>query len=250
MITKFTIFGERCSGTNFLEHAIIENFGLQLTSKYGWKHFFGFDKYDTPDCDQTLFIGIVRNPYKWMNSFYKNPHHLHDGLKRNPESFFTQEFWSFHSTKEKHGQEIMEDRNINTKRRYKNIFESRQVKCRYLLNEMPKKVKYYILIKYEDLRDRYDQTMDRIMGISADLKKKHDKYVRIDSYKGETKQPFTINEQEVLNRKRISSNLNVELEKRLGYQVDTVVKPPVPVTKIVKTPIKIAVFNPPIGHYS
>ena len=33
-IKYFTIYGERCSGTNFLESAIKENFELEITWKY------------------------------------------------------------------------------------------------------------------------------------------------------------------------------------------------------------------------
>jgi hypothetical protein len=42
MIKKFTIMGERCSGTNFLEQIILSNFHINITWEYGWKHFFGF----------------------------------------------------------------------------------------------------------------------------------------------------------------------------------------------------------------
>ena len=45
MIKYFTIYGERCSGTNFLFHAIKENFELEFTSEFGEKHFFGFHDY-------------------------------------------------------------------------------------------------------------------------------------------------------------------------------------------------------------
>jgi len=34
MVKYFTVFGERCSGTNFLEGAIKENFDLEVTYKY------------------------------------------------------------------------------------------------------------------------------------------------------------------------------------------------------------------------
>ncbi len=47
-IKYFTIYGERCSGTNFLEETIKANFGLQITWKYGWKHFFGFHNFGQP----------------------------------------------------------------------------------------------------------------------------------------------------------------------------------------------------------
>ena len=41
MVNKFTIYGERCSGTNYLEEIILHNFNINVTWDYGWKHFFG-----------------------------------------------------------------------------------------------------------------------------------------------------------------------------------------------------------------
>ena len=43
MITKVTIYGERCSGTTYLENIITKNFNVEITWDYGWKHFFGFN---------------------------------------------------------------------------------------------------------------------------------------------------------------------------------------------------------------
>jgi len=36
----------------------------------------------------------------------------------------------------------------------------RKIKNNYLINDMKKKVKNYILIRYEDLRDNYDVVLD------------------------------------------------------------------------------------------
>ena len=58
MIKQFAILGERCSGTNFLYGAMIENFKLSFNYNFTNKHFFGFEKYD--NSDDTIFIGIVR----------------------------------------------------------------------------------------------------------------------------------------------------------------------------------------------
>ncbi len=85
MIDNFTIYGERCSGTNFLENSIKENFELELTWKYGFKHFFGHDS--LKNSDNTLFIGIVRNPFDWINSFYEEKHNLPEEISNNINSF-------------------------------------------------------------------------------------------------------------------------------------------------------------------
>ena len=90
MINKFTILGERCSGTGFLEQVMTHNFKLSLTWKYGWKHFFGFNDYK--DSEDTLFIGIVREPYSWINSLYRKPWHLEYFI--NEDEFLNREFYS------------------------------------------------------------------------------------------------------------------------------------------------------------
>ncbi len=65
---KVTIYGERCSGTNYLEELLLLNFDIELTWEYGWKHFFGYN--DLSNTDDVLFIGIIRNLPDWLNSFY------------------------------------------------------------------------------------------------------------------------------------------------------------------------------------
>lgn len=39
-IEYFSILGERCSGTNFVQQSIIRNFKLKYSWIYGHKHFF------------------------------------------------------------------------------------------------------------------------------------------------------------------------------------------------------------------
>ena len=153
MIKYFTIYGERCSGTNFLKSAVEENFDLEFTNKYTWKHFFGHYKFEKNiEEDETLFIGIVRNPIEWIDSFYKKLHHIPNDNKKNIYTFLFNIFYSIYDDKT----EIMEDRHLKTNNRYKNIFELRNIKNDYLLNEMKLNVKNYLLIRYEDLRDNYD----------------------------------------------------------------------------------------------
>ena len=76
MIQNYTIYGERCSGTNYLERIMGLNFDINITWNYGWKHFFGFQDNKLENSDDTLFICIVRNLPDWINSLYRTPHHL------------------------------------------------------------------------------------------------------------------------------------------------------------------------------
>ncbi len=217
MVKYFTIYGERCSGTNFLEHAIKENFNLEFTTKYTWKHFFGHYKFENNEEENdTLFICIIRNPITWIDSFNKKKHHIPFKNSKNVMSFLFNEFYSLYDNT---NNEIMEDRHIITKERYKNIFEMRKVKNDYLINTLKTKVKNYVLIRYEDLRDNYDKVLDYIK-YKFDLIKKNDIYIKINTYKGGNS--IYIPSQVTLRPKiikLIKENLDIEQEKSIGYNI-------------------------------
>lgn len=155
MIRKFTIYGERCSGTNYLENLILMNFDVKITWEYGHKHFFGFNK--LTNSDDTLFICIVRNPYDWINSLYREQHHLPQQFK-NIENFLNDQYYSLGG--ENNNYQI--DLSIYSNQKYINIFEMRHIKLKFLMEDMPLLVKNYIFIKYEDLINDFINTMNKI----------------------------------------------------------------------------------------
>ena len=164
MLKKYTIYGERCSGTNYLQNIMNLNFNIKLTHEYGKKHFFGFQDEKLKKSDDTLFICIVRNPVDWVNSLYREKYHIAKHLRKNITDFLNKEFYSYN---DKHsglrdGSEIMEDRNIYTGKRYKNIFELRHTKIKWMMEELPNKVKNYIFIKHEDLLYDFKKTLLKI----------------------------------------------------------------------------------------
>lgn len=203
IITKFTILGERCSGTNFLQKAITDNFDIDLTWEYGWKHFFGFSGYH--NSDDTLFIGIVKNPYDWLNSLFTTPHHLPDVIKSDPVSFLTHEWYSLQND---YINELELDRNMHTNQRYNNIFQMRSVKTNYLLN-MHKNVKNFVLITYENLKNNFGDTLASIQS-KFNLSRKHGLYINLTTFNGK---PV-----EKLDRSIINANLDMRVESLLGYQ--------------------------------
>ena len=160
MITHFKIYGERCSGTNYLHNVLLKNFEIDPCEKYGNKHFFKFREYDE-DESNVLFIGIVRDIYHWINSFWKCQYHLPDSLTENVHAFLNNEFYSINENDG--GYEIMGDRNIYKNNfRYKNILEARSLKTKFLMNELPKHVSHYIFICYEDLQNDFENVMKRL----------------------------------------------------------------------------------------
>lgn len=77
----FKIYGERNSGTNFLEQLLQENFGNVFVQKmdhehcYFWKH--GLPNISLKQCnDEMIDVFIFRRLEPWLMSMYKNPYHL------------------------------------------------------------------------------------------------------------------------------------------------------------------------------
>lgn len=69
-IKFYSIVGERCSGTNYLNFLMKKNVNLSETQKFGWKHGFQLPKKNTIVND-TLCIFIIRNVYDWIRSIDK-----------------------------------------------------------------------------------------------------------------------------------------------------------------------------------
>lgn len=222
-IKYFTIYGERCSGTNFLEASIITNFNIEVTWEYGWKHFFGnyiFDKTNQRQ-NETLFIGIVRDPIEWLDSFYKEPHHIPQQNKVSPDAFLLNQHYS---TIDNYSPiEEMADRHIITKERYKNIFQLRQVKNNYLIYFMPAYVNNYVFIKYEDLNAHYDVILSDIQkkfNLKRHQNNSSPNFTKIIKYKGFAQESAYIKKSINFSKKYIDiikNNLDKEQEKQLGY---------------------------------
>jgi len=229
MIKRFTIYGERCSGTNYIEKLILKNFDVKLTWEFGYKHFFGFSNFE--NSDDVLFIGIIRNPFEWLNSFYKNPWELPAHLIENVDSFLNSEFYSVHNPnpsniyyKVDKPTECLEDRNIYTGDRYVNVFEMRYTKINFLKNDMPNKVNNFILIRYEDLLDNFENTMNSFLKFG--LKYKSNPPVNVFGYKGVSGQKYVkktyndISENKIYNHKYF----NKRIESEFNYITWNIVK--------------------------
>lgn len=211
MITKYTIYGERCSGTNYLEELINANFDVTLTWQYGFKHFMGF--VDLLNSDDTLFICIIRDPHKWINSFYREQWGL-PKLYKVLDNFITQPMYYLDSSMN----EILSHRNIyNHDEQYNNIFEMRHLKLKYMIDDLPLLVKNYILIKYEDLIYNFDKTMNRIkcMGLKVKIQKFP---INIWHYKKKKNVKFQSDSKiDSISNELVKDKFNKHYEKLLGY---------------------------------
>lgn len=74
------IYGERNTGTNYVEQLIKQNLRCKIykfdpiKNPSGWKH--GTPKIDYFNHEKTLFIVMERNLEGWLNSMYHKPYHM------------------------------------------------------------------------------------------------------------------------------------------------------------------------------
>lgn len=238
-IKNFAILGERCSGTNYLEEVIKLNFGLPYTTVYGNKHFFCFTDYsEFSDVDNTLFIGIVRNPIYWLNSLSKELYHVSNNNRQTLKTFLFDEFYSVCNEINVDNQQDnsnfflidnkpyvtqyevnQNDLNYKTGKKYKNVFELRKVKNDYLMKVMPTKVKNYMLINYENLLFNFENTLELIKK-NFNLTKQFMFYTNVAKYKKTEDYKFVCQRKITFSDKLIDilwDNLDEVQELLLGY---------------------------------
>ena len=235
-ITKFSILGERCSGTNFLEESMTTNFDISYTTEHGNKHFFCFNDYTNKFTEDTLFIGIIRNPIYWLNSFSKELHHI-PHVNKDLTHFLFNECYSILDKEHIHDpiskfmlphlnpMETVDRRDLNymNGEKYKNIFELRQLKNIYLTRIMPTKVSNYILINYENILYNFDDTLKTIKEQFCLIQKQSlstSGFVQPTIYKKSNVFHFKQQRNITFNQiivETIWKNLDISQENKLGY---------------------------------
>lgn len=91
-VSRFTVIGERASGTNVLDDMMGTCFPLTRDNRcFPWKHGFptapGYH-------DDTLFIVAVRNAHSWVQSLYRRPHHATKGVVARDFPSFIRSEWA------------------------------------------------------------------------------------------------------------------------------------------------------------
>ena len=225
----FVIYGERNSGTNYLETVIsgkswhqecsthafdlpILNssapFSSFVDNPFGHKHFFGFSDEAIKKADNVIFIGIVRNPYDWLYACCRDKHHIPENNYEFSD-FLLNEWYSIRHDKHSsdYGEEILTDRDFLTGLRYKNVFQLRKRKLQYLLETMPKIAKNYYFVRYEDL------SLDPWSFVTR-IAKEHNLVMSMPIAPPVLKAPYKL---ETRHKWLIDQNLDWDLERKAGY---------------------------------
>lgn len=229
-INKIQIFGERCSGTNYLEHLLLKNLeAIEITSQFGFKHCFHREIGEkTSDC---LFVIIYRSPLDWLRAMHKIPHHAAFELRGIPfEDFIRKEWWcQWDETSEVtpdnplYGKEIMIDRCPLTHKRFTNIIKLRRAKiCDY--ESLRDKADNLIYITLEELKI-YPEDFIKIVSDKFKIKKSCN-FTDIIKYqgKGDPYIPTFYDPITVADLDHIINEIDVQLEKSIGYDINQLVE--------------------------
>ena len=117
-----------------------------------WKH--GFQAWPAPppgDTEKTLYVGIYRNLEPWLESLFREQHHLVE----------TKSIWKFLTQRVALDPDRLPNipEEWHERERYPSLYALYSSKLRYLTNVAPQVYPHYILIQYEALKSRPIQTL-------------------------------------------------------------------------------------------
>lgn len=154
---RLEVFGERCSGTNFLETLIDQNLlGVRRIEPVSWKHSYP-DRGGLPG-DDTIYVVVVRDPYNWLRSFHRSPWHVAPELRHRDFSSFIRAEWKCVWDEQgfvfpgdpRYGAEMMRERDPITRRRFANVLHMRNRKLESYL-ALREKSSAVMLVRFESL---------------------------------------------------------------------------------------------------
>lgn len=199
-IKNFTIIGERHSGTNWLEKILSNQLHSELTWEFGSKHFVNPNPNLLAGANNCLFVCITRNIYDWIGGFYKLPHHVESSMLKDMQTFLLNEWKS-----------SVYDNDYLTKKPYKNLFELRNYKLKYISVFLPFIVNNMICLKYEDLLIQPTNIVDFISN-KYQIKKTNKKYGKF--IQPRRKKLYKLKQNVI---KTINDNTNWQTENFFGY---------------------------------
>jgi hypothetical protein len=230
-IKRIQIFGERCSGTNYLEALLANNLpDTPVCWDYGFKHFFPQARLD--DSADSLFVIIYRHPLDWLRSLYRSPWHVAPGLRNIPfPEFIRSEWWcvwdedaGISRSDSRYGSEMMMERRPDTGARFTDVLAMRTAKI-HAWETIRDRAAHSFYINYERLRDDPEKII-RIITRDFDIPATpHFKDVK--HYKGRKwyrgwptrlfRKPLPAIS--AADRRHIMSRLDAALERKIGYDI-------------------------------
>ncbi len=231
-LDRFQVFGERRSGTNFVENIMKRNTDLRFVTFYGWKH--GIPYYPVfPAC--CLFFIVVRHPLEWVRSFYRGPYEGVEQIIKLPFSEFIRSEWEGHyrpdpSPWNEQGytvdgrvgwdEPLQLDRHPIEGRRFHNVMEMRNIKLAGQLSLLKRGLNA-VLIRYEDMLEHREAIVQKISDIfSVRLRPEFDPVEHTVGPRSFNDDKMSADDEINLpDRKFILSQLDSDVEAWCGYKI-------------------------------
>jgi hypothetical protein len=231
-IRRIQIYGERCSGTNFLERLLIENLmSVTVCRDFGWKH--GFHSPDVGEADDCLFLVIYRNPFDWLRSLHRRPFHAAPPLRRVPFSdFIRREWWCvwdeaahYPPGHEMHGLEMMSERDPATGERFPDVLRLRTAKIRNW-EGLRGRASHTEYLRYEDLAASPSGYLESLSGRFG--LERTDRFAPVDRARGRKRpyQPRSYKPIGTRDVRYIMERLEGALELGIGYDLEVLARDP------------------------
>lgn len=129
MVSQFQVYGERCSGTNYIIRLLERNLkSAKFTEIFGFKHWFVDDSLTLPDT--VLGVVVSRNSYDSLRSLHEKQWHTHpklrglslgDFLQTEWHCIWDDEFWGVDESDPRWETEMAHERNPETGERFSDV---------------------------------------------------------------------------------------------------------------------------------
>jgi hypothetical protein len=139
--TRYQVFGERSSGTNFVKRLLGRNSPLRPMEDLGWKHGFPHMTVIPP---HVVVICVVRDARDWALSMHAKPWHCPPAMQALPFSEFIRAEWATIADRKRYfpqvaalggeGAPLQHDRHPLTGRPFANLFALRTAKLHGFLS--------------------------------------------------------------------------------------------------------------------
>lgn len=152
---RLQIYGERCSGTNWVAQILRRNLpGIHLVDDFGWKHGWVFG--DIEAASDCLFVVVHRDPFDWLRSLHKTPWHTAPELRGVPFAQFVRTAWrclwgsdmELPAGDPRAGTEMLHERDPSTGEPFANPMRLRTAKIR-AWDALRTRARHHVDVRYE-----------------------------------------------------------------------------------------------------
>ena len=224
-VRRVQLYGQRCSGTNYLQRLIEQNLpGLKVSFCFGYKHSTPKNLHQPHD--DCLFCVIYRDPYTWLQSLHQNAWHAHPRMRDAPFSEFIRLPWHCIYDHESctppddpmYGKEMMHERHPESGLRYANVMQMRSDRIRRW-QFLSARVKHFWWVQYESLCRLPELMIDDLAEAAG--RRRCRPFRPVIQYKGIRSCPAYVPKRyapiSTADRAFITAELNWRVENRIGY---------------------------------